>query len=343
MAFSSFFDHVTDAHLVTFTQLSAEQSWPLVIHPKGDVALFSWVAKNRDALNLILHQAGAILFRGFPLEGGQDLNQFISACGSEALPYHERSSPRTEVGSNIFTSTEYPANQPIFLHNENSYQKTWPMKLYFLCAVKPEEGGETPLASCRNLLKHIPTDLRKRLEEKGFRIVRNFSPMMGLNWTTVFGTEDRSVVDAYCKDSGIENEWKDDGSLRTVSFRPYPALKHPQTGELTWFNHGTFFHISTLQEELRAVLQACLDEEDLPTNTYYGDGTSLTPEEMDSLRAAYHKETLIFPWEKGDLLLIDNMLTAHGRQPYKGARRILVGMSDPVDREHVLRMGEIKG
>ncbi|WP_281425855.1 TauD/TfdA family dioxygenase [Polymorphospora rubra] len=32
-------------------------------------------------------------------------------------------------------------------------------------------------------------------------------------------------------------------------------------------------------------------------------------------------------WRAGDLLLIDNVLTAHGRRSFEGTRRVLVAMS----------------
>jgi hypothetical protein len=102
---------------------------------------------------------------------------------------------------------------------------------------------------------------------------------------------------------------------------------------MVWFNHATFFHVSTLDARLRqTLLQQYENDEDLPTNTYYGDGTPIEPEVLDLLRGAYRKETVLFPWKRGDLLLLDNMLAAHGRTSYKGERSILVGMSESIRR-----------
>ncbi|MEV4920155.1 TauD/TfdA family dioxygenase, partial [Streptomyces tirandamycinicus] len=36
------------------------------------------------------------------------------------------------------------------------------------------------------------------------------------------------------------------------------------------------------------------------------------------------------PWQPGDLMLVDNIRTAHSREPYEGPREILVGLADPV-------------
>jgi alpha-ketoglutarate-dependent taurine dioxygenase len=113
-----------------------------------------------------------------------------------------------------------------------------------------------------------------------------------------------------------------------------PAVtRHPVTGETLWFNHATFFHVSTLAPAIREELLVEFAEDELPANTYYGDGSPIEPEILDQLRALYEQFTVSFAWQKGDVLLLDNMMVAHGRAPYEGARKILVGMAEPTRRE----------
>ena len=162
--------------------------------------------------------------------------------------------------------------------------------------------------------------------------VRNFGDGFGLGWQTVFQTEDKGAVEEHCRKSGIEVEWKESNRLRTRAVRP-ALTKHPRTGELLWFNHATFLHVSTLAPEIQSELLAEFDEQDLPSNTYYGDGTTIEPEVLDHLRALYDRHTVRFPWQQGDVLVLDNMVVAHGRAPYQGERKILVGMSEPTSRE----------
>jgi hypothetical protein len=221
---------------------------------------------------------------------------------------------------------------PIFLHNENSYQSAWPLKVFFFCQTPAAEGGATPIADCRRVLAAIDPAVRDRFVDKGWMIVRNFGDGFGLDWRTVFQTGDPAVVEEHCRQGGIQVEWKSGDRLRTRAVRPAVA-RHPRTGELLWFNHATFFHVSTLEPDIREALLAEFAEDDLPANTYYGDGTPIEPAALDHLRSLYLRETVSFPWQQGDVLLLDNMMVAHGRAPYSGERKILVGMAEPITRE----------
>jgi alpha-ketoglutarate-dependent taurine dioxygenase len=300
-----------------------------MLRPKtGTLQLAEWASANRESIEKDLMTHGGVLFRGFELDGSAGLEEVVAAIAGASLEYKERSSPRSRVEGNIYTSTDYPPSHPIFLHNENSYQETWPMKIFFGCVVEPTDRGETPIADTRKVFRRLAPELREKFAERGWSYVRNFGEGLGLDWPTVFQTTDREAVEAYCRSKGIVAEWLEGGRLRTRAVRPAMAL-HPVTGEPVWFNHATFFHVSTLSPEIRGSLLELYAEEDLPANTYYGDGSPIESEVLEALRAAYDAETVSFPWRRGDVLLLDNMLVAHGRAPYTGERKIVVGMAEP--------------
>jgi alpha-ketoglutarate-dependent taurine dioxygenase len=306
---------------------------PLVIKPKGEhVDVTAWAAGNREFVETQLVRHGGILFRGFDITTPVTFEQLCRAVSTQLLEYNERSSPRTEVSPNVYTSTDYPPDQSIFLHNENSYQRTFPRKIFFFCLTPAKTGGETPIADCRKVFQRISPHVREHFIEKGWMYVRNFGDGFGLPWQTVFQTESRDVVERECHRKGIKAEWKDDQRLRVSTVLPAVA-KHPLTADLSWFNHATFFHVTTLDPVLREVLLEEFAEEDLPTNTYYGDGSRIESDVLEQLREAYRQETVSFPYEAGDVMLLDNMLTAHGRAPYSGPRKILVTMADAVNRD----------
>jgi alpha-ketoglutarate-dependent taurine dioxygenase len=321
--------------MVEVGPLEPGEDLPLQVRPAGPgVDLVAWVADRKDWVEEELLRHGGVLFRGFGLKGPESLEAVAAALAGETLEYKERSSPRSQVAGKVYTSTDFPADQPIFFHNENSYQAVWPAKIFFFCHQPAEQGGETPIVDVRRVLERIPQEVRARFEELGVLYVRNFRPGMGLPWQTVFQTADRSEVDAYCRATGLETEWLDDSWLRIRVFRP-AFVRHPKSGETLWFNHGTFFHVSTLEAPLREALLGQYAEDELPSQTFYGDGAPIEPEVLDALRQAYREPSVSFPWRKGDLLVLDNMLVAHARSPYRGDRKILVAMAAPVDRAAV--------
>jgi alpha-ketoglutarate-dependent taurine dioxygenase len=325
---------ISPESMVRAEPLFPERRLPLLVTPSCEgLDLTAWAVNNRDYLGERLAAHGGILFRNFGLKTTDEFQRFIAAVSGEALEYGERSSPRSRVASsNIYTSTDYPSGQSIFVHNENSYKRNFNLKIFFFCETAPARGGETPIADCRNVYARLSTEVRDRFIEKKWMYVRNYGDGFGLDWQTAFQTTSKETVEEHCRRNGIEAVWRADGRLRTYAVLP-AVIAHPQTGEPVWFNHATFFHVSTLDASLREGLLAGFDDEsELPTNTYYGDGSPIEPETLEELREAYRQETVSFPWQGGDILMLDNILAAHGRAPYEGARRILVGMTELINR-----------
>jgi alpha-ketoglutarate-dependent taurine dioxygenase len=303
---------------------------PLVVQPSVDgMNLPTWLGGNRQMLDRLLLEHRALLLRGFDIRTPDEFERLIKATSDgEMLEYKDRSSPRHEVLNRVYTSTDYPADQTIFPHNEGTYWQAWPLRLYFCCAHAPAEGGETPIADTRNIYRRLDPALRERFREKKVLYVRNYNDGFGLTWQNVFQTDDREVVNDYCRRNDIEVEWKAGDRLKTRTVRQAIAT-HPMTGEEVWFNHATFFHVTTLAPSVREALLSEFAEEDLPTNTYYGDGTPIEPSALDELRALYLQEKIVFPWQEGDVMLLDNMSVAHGREPFAGFRQVLAGMAEP--------------
>lgn len=302
---------------------------PLVIQPSIDaVDLISWASNSREFIESHLQKHGAILFRKFNIDSTSEFQNFICSVSGELMDYRERSSPRRSVEGKIYTSTDYPADQSIFLHNENSYAQMWPMRIFFYCVNPASEGGETPLADVRKVFERIRPEIREPFMEKNILYLRNFSKLVGMPWQTAFQTNDRSEVEDYCEKAGYDLIWESDNRLKTRRIGQ-AAARHPGTGEMVWFNHAAFFHISTLDASIKEGLLKEFGEDGLPANTYYGDGSIIEPWVLDELREAYKSETVKFLWQQNDVLMVDNMLVAHGRSPYTGPRKIVVGMTQP--------------
>jgi alpha-ketoglutarate-dependent taurine dioxygenase len=287
-----------------------------------------WVGEQHDAIQAELSAWGALLVRGLPVTSVAAFGQIRDVLLARRAAYKEKATPRTEFAPGVFSSTDLPAAQPIRLHNENSYTLDFPGTLLFGCLTAPEEGGATTVGDMREALTLLPAGLRERFERAGWLLVRNFSELAGLPWRTSFGTDDPARVESYCRDNLIGYEWDGD-SLRTRQRRA-AVITHPGTGDRVWFNHVAFWNRWTLDPDVRDVLLDTYGDDGLPFDTLAGDGTALTEAEVAALNDVYDRVTVRETWQPGDLLLVDNIRCAHGREAFRGDRRILVGMGDPV-------------
>lgn len=293
----------------------------------------AWLTDAAPELLVELGASGAILLRGFGWKDAADFSRAVETLSPNIARFDEESSPRRAVSGYVSTSTDYPAAYPIQFHNEYSYSAAWPLRLFFFCKRPAERGGETPIADSRRVLDRISDATRARFERTGVLYQRRFSPHLGVDWRRAFHADDPGEVSAKCEALGIQAIW-DGGELYTRQSGE-AVLRHPHTGESSWFNHAFIFNVRSLEPiELREAL--LLEPEDkLLTSTFYGDGEPIEDHVMEELRRAYAAEALLFPWQAGDMLVIDNMLCSHARSPFRGARQVLTVMTDKVWRKDV--------
>lgn len=303
--------------------------------------LNDWLSCNAPHVTNILRQNGALLLRSLPIQGSKKLERVLTILfGDELLEYNYRSTPRTKMRGRIYTSSEYHPEETIGLHNENAYSNAWAMNIGFYCVKPSDTGGATPIASSQKVYASIPNAIREKFENRQLLYVRNYGEI-DLPWSEVFQTEDREEVEKYCTNNKIQFEWIGNHGLRTKQ-SANAAYSHPVTGEKLWFNQAHLFHVSSFSNVVSESLLNTFKKEDLPRNVYYGDGGDIEVEALEHIRNAYQKNMIAFDWREGDLLLLDNMRYSHGRQPYVGSRRILVGMTTAINADQLEPLGAKK-
>ncbi|MGB9177697.1 MAG: TauD/TfdA family dioxygenase [Pyrinomonadaceae bacterium] len=313
--------------LVRAGYLTSGEQLPLVLRPAvAELDLAEWARNNLAFIETELSRHGAILFRGFQLDSASGFEQFALAICPE-LFNENGEHPRETISGKVYTPVFYPPDKQLLWHNENSYNHRWPTKIWFCCLTPAHQGGETPLVDSRRVFNLIDTQLRRKFEEKQIMYVRNYKSGLGLDWQTVFQTSDKAEVERRCREALMEFEWKAGDLLRTRCVRP-AVIRHPRTGENSWFNQAQHWHISCLEAKVREVLTSSFTEEDLPRHCYYGDGSPIEDSVMDEILGVYRELEVSFPWQAGDIVMLDNLLTAHGRNPYVGERKLLVAMGD---------------
>lgn len=317
---------IAQQELIKTGYLQPKQHLPLVIEPTGDdIDLAGWASSKREFLETHLLQHGAILFRGFKINSVPEFEKVANAiCPDLFAKYGDL--PREGISEKVYSSTPYPSDRAILFHNESSHLHQYPLKIWFFCVQPAQQGGETPIVNCHKVYQLLNPKLQSRLKQKQLMYVRNYIKGFDVSWQDFFHTTDKTVVEQYCRQSGIDCQWSSDG-LKTFKVRP-AISHHPKTGKPLFFNQVQLHHLSCLEPDVRASLLSTLGEENLPRNVYYGDGSPIEDSVMAEIGAAYQQAQVSFPWQKGDILMLDNMLTAHGRNPYQGSRKIVVAMGE---------------
>jgi alpha-ketoglutarate-dependent taurine dioxygenase len=319
---------LTPGTLCRFDPLFDGGPLPWLVQPTvPDVDLPAWLRNHRDLVNDRLREHGGLLFRGFEIAGTDRFEDCAKALSGSLLEYEYRSTPRTRVAGAVYTSTEYPAARSIPLHNEMSYARAWPLKIWFHAVTPATSGGETPIADSRKVLQRIVPQVRDKFERLQVMYVRNYGHGVDLPWQEVFQTTEPHDVERLCRNVGMEFEWKGPDHLTTRHVCQAVAA-HPTTGESLWFNQAHLFHVTSLDEASRELVLQRFGESELPRHAYYGDGSRIEPSVLDDIRGAFEEEQVAFDWRAGDLLLLDNMKTAHGRRPFSGPRRLLAAMAE---------------
>nr|BFD86312.1 TauD/TfdA family dioxygenase [Streptomyces sp. Xyl84] len=301
---------------------------PPVLHVEPPADAAGWAAQYREAVRAQVAEHGALLVRGLGLGEQEQVRAVFTALGGEPMAEREAFAVRQSYGSGLYSSTAWPDNQPMCMHHELSYAQRVPTLMLFACLTAPAQGGATAVADAEQVLRALPAEVTERFEREGWLLTRSYNDEIGASLAESFGTEDRETVENYCRAHDIGFEWRDDGSLRTRQRRS-AVVRHPVTGRPCWFNQIAFLNEWTLAPEVREYLVDEYGEDGLPFNTRYGDGSPIGEKVVQRINAVYEEHTRREPWQAGDLMLVDNIRTAHSREAFTGERRVLVAMAEP--------------
>ncbi|MER5830714.1 TauD/TfdA family dioxygenase [Streptomyces sp. NPDC002130] len=293
----------------------------------GDTA--AWAADRRDTLRELVAEQGALVVRGLGLRTPADVGSVLRQVAEHPVVEREAFAARDRHADGVYTSSAWPPHQPMCMHHELSYALECPGLMLFACLEPPVEGGATAVADATAVLHALPADLVERFAREGWLLTRAYNEGIGATLGQSFGTDDRGAVEAYCRAHAIDWSWQRDGSLRTRQHR-HAVVRHPVSGLDCWFNQIAFLNEWTMTPEVREFLVDEYGPDGLPFNTRYGNGDPVPPDVVEQINKTYEALTVRRPWQRGDLMLVDNIRTAHSREAYRGPRDIVVAMADPL-------------
>jgi alpha-ketoglutarate-dependent taurine dioxygenase len=311
---------------------------PPILHAKSGEDPAGWAAEHHDTLRALVLEHGGALVRGLGLSDPSTTEAVFRRLTSGLMPDREPFAPRRSYGGGVYSTTKWPPNQQMCMHHEVSYGLEFPALLLFACLEAPGTGGATALADASAVLRDLPRELVSRFEREGWLLTRSYHEEIGASVEEAFGTADRAAVERYCRRHAIEFAWQSDGSLHTRQRRG-AVLRHPDSGLPCWFNQIAFLNEWTMEPEVHEYLVDMYGADGLPFNTRFGDGDPIDADVVRTINEVYDAHTVREPWQDGDLLLVDNIRTAHSREPFEGPREVLAALGNPVSRTD----GEVSG
>ncbi|XXH02302.1 hypothetical protein Hte_008673 [Hypoxylon texense] len=290
---------------------------------------------------LALH--GALLFRGLPIHDANDFSKF-------ALAFDEIIGivvDRPLLAPNVAPANASSKETQIFSHNESDEVPHAPEYVFFYGHRAAKSGGETPMASSLELFhraqQQMP-DFIAQLAEKGIlsRITYKTEKQYagGSTLRQAFGKHivdgddeatRRAKIEAqiarYGRGEHTTWEWTDDDDGGVVLTHRLPAIRtQPGTGLPTLFTGlGAYSRTARVHGASR----------DSTSQQLFGDGTPIPEEYLDKLAEITDEVRVLHKWERGDVLVYDNTIAQHGREPWQGEQADRVVMASLFDGDQV--------
>lgn len=313
----------------------------LIIDFKEKVTCKQWMALYKDQLLTDLTSHGVIYLRNFDM-AKEDLVASVESIlpeNSLVNSYQGGVTGRPKVDRNLFLTTVIPSENAIQLHHEMSYLSNFPAKIFFYSNLPSEHGGATPITFSRRVKKDMDPKLFNEFKKRGVCYIRNYygqvkdSWKILLSWQKAFEVQSKSEFEIAAKKLGFEYEWIGE-NLRTWNVRPATTI-HPVTGEEFLFTHAAILHsycadgisnpfkrsgTSAITKEESDIIDK-MPMMEQPYLAAWGDTREILSNEIiENLFSTYNRNKISLNWKKGDLMMIDNILAAHGRDPYIGDR-----------------------
>ncbi|MBW4591990.1 MAG: TauD/TfdA family dioxygenase [Brasilonema angustatum HA4187-MV1] len=344
------------------TVASTEKELPLVIEPvkeKSFAVLKALLKESGDWFNKQLDTYGAILFRGFEVEGAEQFQKALELLNIQLESvYHFGSAHRVQITEKVFTSSEAPPDVIIAPHNELNMVPVRPSVLAFFCQVQPELYGETPIINTEKLFYDLSPSLQHKIVNYPQQFVR-YVPNHLLEM--VFEDLSPDEITKLLQEQGFDFNWEEDGSI-SFECSYIPLFSHPRTSKLCFclsivdclvsrewyrnigqrysFKQRLYYNLlpAKLYKNIqqRATTAATVvdgsQKRTSTLNAYFlnkdGQSTNMTEAEAKELGQAEWKNAVIFQWKQGDILVIDNLQVAHSRLNTKLKRKILTAFGN---------------
>jgi alpha-ketoglutarate-dependent taurine dioxygenase len=331
-----------------------EDKLPLLLEPKhtyqANLDYLIQYLKDQNALfKDYLLNYGAILLRGFNVTSADHFSRIINACSLGAIfNYDQCIIPRTLIKPGIYTSINAPEWVEVSMHNEKSYSDHFPNHVYFYCEKSATIAGNTPLMNGHQLWLSLPIALQKKLEKKGILYSKFYygnglesqlvswmsKRFVEVTWMRHFQTDNKLDIETTFKKMNVEFEWASKGNGLILKTRRPAHRYHPINNKIVWFNQSNFNnnYYRSLSETVNLIknplYRFILSQQRFTSYiASFGDGEPISKSEATLIHDTIVNNKISIPWCQGDVMVVDNLLCLHGKEPHRGERMILTSLT----------------
>lgn len=303
---------------------------------------------QQDAMDIKkrMQENGAVIFRGFDLMKSQEgFVQFYDALGMKVCldPLHSVSARPTVDGqknSPVYEAVNKESRKNFFIGMHNEFVGTRaPRAAAFVCFKAAETGGEFLLADGRAIFRDLSPELLHRLYTRNIRYSVMELPFFDwIDDLPKFSQEPvKSVIKSLASaainakvDFNVDLRWGEGGSyddakkLQARAPRQPPVVRHPVTGDPTWFCN-VHSHSSKLRKNREEKYGAERFEDGASrinkSDMFFGDDGEISDEYLQEMDDVTMKNVKFVKMTEGDVVLLDNYKCMHGRNVFDGTRK----------------------
>jgi alpha-ketoglutarate-dependent taurine dioxygenase len=292
--------------------------------------LLEFLRAEKDTCLSNIATFGSVLLRGFQITSIGEFAAVVRTLSSTTLLYSGGDARRTRVSEFVYTANNASGARFISPHNELGYSVAFPDLVFFFCKVAASEGGETPLTDGRKVLQRIGREVACSFRSASVTYIQNLPQFKdkgvesAKTWRDTFETDSRDAVNAILDSRGARYWWNPNGTLHCEETVP-AVVTNGWTSEAALFCQADRWHASQITDEARNEIL------NIPGGSRYhhcrfGNGAEIPEQYLTEIGALKQGLAVLFPWQAGNILCIDNRMVLHGRMPFRGHRDVYVAM-----------------
>ncbi|KAL4983841.1 hypothetical protein BDW68DRAFT_190988 [Aspergillus falconensis] len=256
---------------------------------------------------------------------------------------------RPFLAPNVATANEAPKEVRIYSHNESPQVPHAPEYIFIYAHKVPKKGGKTPISSSLELFHRARPEMPQFIDllaEEGGVFKSRVTYTVERQYEFVDGDDEKTKrvkveaqVARYGRGEYTTSEWSDDadsqGQVLTLSHHLLAIRTQPDTNLPFLFAGLAAYYKNSLE----ASKGSSAGRKNVAVQTFR-DGTPIPEEYLATSARITDEIRVLHRWQEGEVLVLDNAIAQHGREPWEGEKGDRVVLASLFDGESPSETGK---